>query len=89
MKCWKGVKIACGKILIIDINNYSITCNINLYLGIEAQIPVEQDLMENGNIEFYAFRQSSDAFTVFGNRTPSYLLPHAVIINQINKTGRD
>ncbi|XP_065901690.1 adhesion G protein-coupled receptor E2-like [Dysidea avara] len=56
-------------------------------IGIEAQIPVEQDLMENGNIEFYAFRQSSDAFTVFGNRTPSYLLPHAVIINQINKTG--
>jgi len=56
-----------------------------MYLGIEAQIPAEEELMENGNIEFYIESPSSvNVFAAFGDMTPAYTLPHAVIINQIN-----
>ena len=45
--------------------------------------------MQNGTIEFHPDPQSSDSvFAAFGNMTPSYTLPHDVIINQINKTGK-
>jgi len=43
--------------------------------------------MENGNIEFYIERPfSENVFAAFGDMTPAYTLPHAVIINQINNT---
>jgi len=60
-----------------------------MYLGIEAHIPVQQDLMEKSRIEFHPYNQSTDnVFASFWNITPAYTLPHAVIINQINKRGK-
>jgi len=60
----------------------------NSFTGIEVLIPTEKDLMENGSIEFNPYNQSNgNVFAAFLNMTPTYVLPHAVIINQINKTG--
>ena len=46
--------------------------------------------MDNGNIKFYIQQPSTESvFEVFGNMIPSYVLPNAVIINEINITGRE
>ena len=66
-----------------------------IHLGIEAQVPIEQDLMRNSSVEFhpyqhYPFNQSTDnVFAAFSNMTTTYVLPHATIISQISKTGKN
>jgi len=41
-----------------------------------------EELMENGSIEFNTYNQpANNVFAAFGDMTPSYTLPHAVIIN--------
>ena len=86
----KGAEFGISRCSILGksiLNSVTVTVT-NPYTGIEVLIPTEIDLMENGSIEFNPYNQSNgNVFAAFLNMTPTYVLPHAVIVNQINKTG--
>ena len=45
--------------------------------------------MDNSTIEFPTDQSPDSVSAVFKDMTPTFVLPRAVIINQINKTGID
>ena len=57
-----------------------------VYVVIEVQIPIEEDLLNKTSIQFPTVTNTSDnGYLVFGNMTPMIEIPTMIILRELEK----
>ena len=57
-----------------------------VYVVIEVQIPIEEDLLNKTSIQFPTVTNTSDnGHSVFGNMTPVIIIPTTIILRELEK----